>query len=155
MRCLVRNITRKRSGISHDDHPFDGDHLAIGRAPSHPIFLSDLRVALFGGFFLAFPLIAMQVWRFVAPGLYRNERSAFWPFLAATPILFALGASLVYFFVAPMAFGFFLDYGTNVVAGVVPGYSGGTAEDSHLLPASSVEGALVRERWTAKNERGA
>ena len=46
MRCLIRNVTRKRSGISHDDHPFDGDHLTIGRAPSHPIFLSDLRVAL-------------------------------------------------------------------------------------------------------------
>ena len=46
MRCLIRNITRKRSGVSHDDHPFDGDHIGVGRAPSHPIFLSDLRVAL-------------------------------------------------------------------------------------------------------------
>ena len=46
MRGLIRNITRKRSGVSHDDHPFDGDHIGIGRAPSHPIFLSDLRVAL-------------------------------------------------------------------------------------------------------------
>jgi predicted CXXCH cytochrome family protein len=46
MRCLIRNVTRKRSGISHDDHPFDGDHLTVGRAASHPIFLSDLRVAL-------------------------------------------------------------------------------------------------------------
>lgn len=80
----------------------------------HEKFFTDLRVSLFGGFFLAFPLIAMQVWKFVAPGLYRNEQDAFWPFLAATPILFALGASLVYFLVAPMAFGFFLDYGTNV-----------------------------------------
>ena len=46
MRCLIRNVTRKRSGLSHDDHPFDHDHLTIGRAPSHAIFLSDLRVAL-------------------------------------------------------------------------------------------------------------
>ncbi|MGG7566377.1 twin-arginine translocase subunit TatC [Rhodovulum sp. DZ06] len=80
----------------------------------HEKFFTDLRVALFGGFFLAFPIIAMQVWKFVAPGLYRNERDAFWPFLAATPVLFLLGSSLVYFLVAPMAFGFFLDYGTNV-----------------------------------------
>ncbi|MFT4795153.1 MAG: sec-independent protein translocase protein TatC [Paracoccaceae bacterium] len=76
-------------------------------------FFTDLRVALFGGLFLAFPVIAMQVWKFVAPGLYKNEQSAFWPFLAATPVLFFMGASLVYFFVAPMAMGFFLDYGTN------------------------------------------
>lgn len=76
-------------------------------------FFTDLRVALFGGFFLAFPVIAMQLWKFVAPGLYKNEQNAFWPFLAATPVLFFMGASLVYFFVAPMAFGFFLDYGTN------------------------------------------
>jgi sec-independent protein translocase protein TatC len=76
-------------------------------------FFTDLRLALFGGFFLAFPLIAMQVYKFVAPGLYRNERQAFWPFLAATPVLFLTGACLVYFFVAPMAFGFFLDYGTT------------------------------------------
>ena len=79
----------------------------------HEKFFTDMRLSLFGGFFLAFPLIAMQLWKFVAPGLYRNERDAFWPFLAATPALFLLGASLVYFFVAPMAFGFFLDYGTN------------------------------------------
>lgn len=78
-------------------------------------FFTDLRLAVFGGFFLAFPIIAMQIWRFVAPGLYRNERGAFWPFLVATPILFLMGACLVYFFVAPMAFGFFLDYGTTGV----------------------------------------
>lgn len=76
-------------------------------------FFTDLRVAVFGGFFLAFPIIAIQVWKFVAPGLYRNERQAFWPFLVATPVLFFTGACLVYFFVAPMAFGFFLDYGNT------------------------------------------
>ncbi|MGM0584910.1 MAG: twin-arginine translocase subunit TatC [Pseudomonadota bacterium] len=79
-------------------------------------FFTDLRLALFGGFFLAFPLIAIQVWKFVAPGLYRNEQQAFWPFLVATPVLFFTGACLVYFFVAPMAFGFFLDYGTTGAA---------------------------------------
>lgn len=81
-------------------------------------FFTDLRLSLFGGFFLAFPLIATQVWRFVAPGLYQNEKQAFWPFLVATPVLFFSGASLVYFGVAPLAFGFFLDYGNNAAGEV-------------------------------------
>lgn len=76
-------------------------------------FFTDMRLSLFGGFFIAFPFISMQLWRFVAPGLYQNEKKAFWPFLVATPVLFLMGASLVYFLVAPMAFGFFLDYGNN------------------------------------------
>ncbi len=76
-------------------------------------FFTDMRLSMFGGFFIAFPFISMQLWRFVAPGLYQNEKQAFWPFLAATPILFFMGASLVYFFVAPLAFGFFIDYGNN------------------------------------------
>lgn len=75
-------------------------------------FFTDMKLSLFGGFFISFPFIAMQLWRFVAPGLYQNEKQAFWPFLAATPVLFLMGASLVYFVVAPLAFGFFLDYGT-------------------------------------------
>ncbi|MEM7544731.1 MAG: twin-arginine translocase subunit TatC [Pseudomonadota bacterium] len=78
-------------------------------------FFTDMRLSLFGGFFVAFPFIAMQLWRFVAPGLYQNEKQAFWPFLVATPVLFVAGASLVYFFVAPLAFGFFLDYGNNTL----------------------------------------
>lgn len=81
-------------------------------------FFTDMRLSLFGGFFIAFPFISMQLWRFVAPGLYQNEKSAFWPFLVATPILFFLGAGLVYFFVAPLAFGFFIDYGNNSAADV-------------------------------------
>ena len=79
----------------------------------HEKFFTDMRLALFGGFFISFPIIATQLWRFVAPGLYQNEKSAFWPFLVASPILFIMGASLVYFLVAPLAFGFFLDYGSN------------------------------------------
>lgn len=70
-------------------------------------FFTDMKLSLFGGFFIAFPFISMQLWRFVAPGLYQNEKKAFWPFLVATPVLFFMGASLVYFVVAPMAFGFF------------------------------------------------
>lgn len=71
-------------------------------------FFTQLKLALFGGFILAFPVIAGQLYMFVAPGLYKNERGAFLPFLFATPVLFLMGASLVYFLVMPLAMGFFL-----------------------------------------------
>ena len=71
-------------------------------------FFTQLKLALFGALFIAFPIIAGQIYMFVAPGLYRNERHAFLPFLVATPILFGIGAALVYFVVMPLAMGFFL-----------------------------------------------
>ena len=71
-------------------------------------FFTKLRLALFGAIFLAFPIIASQIYMFVAPGLYRNERQAFLPYLIATPVLFLLGAMLVYFVVMPLAMKFFL-----------------------------------------------
>jgi sec-independent protein translocase protein TatC len=71
-------------------------------------FFTQMKLALFGALFIAFPVIANQIYKFVAPGLYRNERKAFLPFLVATPILFALGAMLVYFAVMPLALKFFL-----------------------------------------------
>ena len=71
-------------------------------------FFTQLKLALFGALFLAFPVIASQIYMFVAPGLYHNERGAFLPFLVATPILFLAGASLVYFLVMPLAMAFFL-----------------------------------------------
>ncbi|MBC6716666.1 twin-arginine translocase subunit TatC [Aurantimonas sp. DM33-3] len=71
-------------------------------------FFTQVKIAAFGGFFLAFPLIASQIYKFVAPGLYREERGAFLPFLVATPLLFLLGAALVYYFFTPMVMWFFL-----------------------------------------------
>jgi len=71
-------------------------------------FFTQLKLAIFGALFLAFPVIASQIYMFVAPGLYRNERKAFLPFLVATPILFLIGASVVYFLAMPMALHFFL-----------------------------------------------
>ncbi|QFT32279.1 twin-arginine translocase subunit TatC [Roseibium porphyridii] len=71
-------------------------------------FFTQLKLALFGALFLAFPVVASQIYMFVAPGLYKNERGAFLPFLIATPILFLIGACLVYFLIMPMAMGFFL-----------------------------------------------
>lgn len=71
-------------------------------------FFVDIKVAFFGALFIAFPVIATQIYKFVAPGLYKNERSAFLPFLIATPILFVIGSCLVYFLIMPMATQFFL-----------------------------------------------
>ncbi|MDY8110601.1 twin-arginine translocase subunit TatC [Fulvimarina sp. 2208YS6-2-32] len=71
-------------------------------------FFTQVKIAAFGGLFLSFPIISGQIYKFVAPGLYKNERGAFLPFLVATPILFLLGASLVYFFFMPMVMWFFL-----------------------------------------------
>lgn len=77
-------------------------------------FLVKLKIAMFGGMFCAFPLIATQVYQFVAPGLYKHERQAFGPYLIATPVFFILGACLVYFFLLPVAIHFFY----NLAAGV-------------------------------------
>ncbi|MDX8505910.1 twin-arginine translocase subunit TatC [Mesorhizobium captivum] len=79
-------------------------------------FFTQVKLAMFGGMVIAFPLIATQIYKFIAPGLYKNERSAFLPFLIASPILFLMGASLVYFFFTPMVMWFFLamqQAGTN------------------------------------------
>jgi sec-independent protein translocase protein TatC len=71
-------------------------------------FFTQIKVALFGAVFCAFPIIAMQIYKFVAPGLYKNERDAFLPYLIATPILFVLGGAFVYFAAMPLAMRFFL-----------------------------------------------
>ncbi|MGA7266666.1 MAG: twin-arginine translocase subunit TatC, partial [Aestuariivirga sp.] len=71
------------------------------------VFLVKLKLAFFGGIFIAFPLIATQIYRFMAPGLYSHEKNAFRPYLIATPIFFLLGAGLVYFFLLPTAIHFF------------------------------------------------
>lgn len=71
-------------------------------------FFTQVKVAMFGGLVLAFPIIAAQLYKFVAPGLYKHERMAFLPFLVAAPVLFLLGGALVYFFFTPMVMWFFL-----------------------------------------------
>src|SRR5437763_5325501 len=65
-------------------------------------FLTQLKLALFGAAFISFPVVATQIYKFVAPGLYRHERNAFLPYLVATPIFFSLGAAVVYVMVMPM-----------------------------------------------------
>ena len=73
-------------------------------------FFVAMKISRWGGFVLAFPIITFQLWRFVAPGLYRNEKSAFLPFLIASPVMFFLGGALAYFVVIPQAFRFFLSF---------------------------------------------
>ncbi|WP_208347605.1 twin-arginine translocase subunit TatC [Pseudaestuariivita rosea] len=73
-------------------------------------FFVAIRISLLGGFALAFPFISYQLWRFVAPGLYRSEKNAFLPFLVASPFMFFLGASFAFFIVIPLAFDFFLNF---------------------------------------------
>lgn len=73
-------------------------------------FFTYIRVALFGATFLSFPMIAIQAWIFIAPGLYRSEKKAFAPFLVATPVMFLMGAALAYYVVFPFAWQFFLSF---------------------------------------------
>ncbi|WP_298394770.1 twin-arginine translocase subunit TatC [Sphingobium sp.] len=76
-------------------------------------FFVQVKIAVFGAFCLSFPIIANQLWAFVAPGLYAKEKKALLPFILATPFLFAMGASLAYFVVMPTAFHFFLEFQGN------------------------------------------
>ncbi|MBI4031973.1 MAG: twin-arginine translocase subunit TatC [Proteobacteria bacterium] len=83
-------------------------------------FFTYLKVALFAGLFLTFPVIAMQIWKFVAPGLYKKERSSFLPFLIATPVLFFLGGACAYYIVMPLAWPFFLGFESGRADTVLP-----------------------------------
>ena len=83
-------------------------------------FFTRIKVAFFAGAFIAFPIIANQIWLFVAPGLYRSEKRALLPFLAATPVLFLLGAALAYYFVFPFAWRFFASFQDPTGGGGVP-----------------------------------
>lgn len=73
-------------------------------------FFVAISISFLGGFMLAFPYIAFQMWRFVAPGLYKNEKGAFLPFLLASPFMFFLGAAFAFWVVTPLAFDFFLGF---------------------------------------------
>jgi sec-independent protein translocase protein TatC len=73
-------------------------------------FFVEIKIALFAAFFVSFPIIANQLWAFIAPGLYAKEKKAFLPFLIATPVLFTSGAALAYYVVMPTAFRFFLKF---------------------------------------------
>jgi sec-independent protein translocase protein TatC len=83
-------------------------------------FFTKLKIAFYTAFFVTFPFIAIQFWLFVAPGLYKNEKQALAPFLVATPVLFFLGGALVYYFVFPLAWQFFISFETPGGNGTLP-----------------------------------
>lgn len=83
-------------------------------------FITQVKVAFFIAISITFPFILLQVWRFVAPALYGDEKGAFLPFLIATPVLFVMGGSMVYFVVAPLAFEFFLSFQMSGIEGALP-----------------------------------
>jgi sec-independent protein translocase protein TatC len=86
----------------------DPDKVELIYTAPQEFFFTQIKLGMFGGLVIAFPLIAAQIYKFVAPGLYKNERQAFLPFLVASFILFLIGAALVYFFFTPMVMWFFL-----------------------------------------------
>ena len=107
----------------------DPNPVMIYTAPQE-YFFTLIRISMVGGLALAFPVIANQLWRFVAPGLYRNEKDAFLPFLIASPVLFILGAAFAHFIVVPLAMTFFLGFADlpSYVAAVFVGQEAVNAE---------------------------
>ena len=83
-------------------------------------FFTYVKVSFWAGFCLAFPVVASQIWKFVAPGLYKKERRAFYPYLFATPVLFLMGAALAYFVVMPLAWKFFVSFQSPGGPGSLP-----------------------------------
>ena len=73
-------------------------------------FMVNIKISFFGGLIVSFPFVGFQIWRFIAPGLYKKEKLAFLPFLIASPLLFIIGAAFAYFVVLPLAFNFFLSF---------------------------------------------
>ena len=78
----------------------------------HEVFFTQVKVAFFAALFISFPFVANQLWMFIAPGLYKNEKRAFLPFLVLTPVLFFTGGALVYYMIFPLAWQFFLGFET-------------------------------------------
>ncbi|MCK5424696.1 MAG: twin-arginine translocase subunit TatC [Emcibacter sp.] len=108
----------------------------------HEAFFVYLKVSFFTAFCVTFPLISVQIWRFIAPGLYGNEKKAFLPFLIGTPVLFLLGAALAYYLVIPNAWNFFMSFqvGAPDVAGLDKEQLAGVLS-IELLP-------TVKEYWS-------
>jgi sec-independent protein translocase protein TatC len=78
----------------------------------HETFISYLKIAFFSAMFISSPIILLQIWKFIAPALYKNEKKALLPYLVATPALFLLGGMLVYYLIMPLAIKFFLSFET-------------------------------------------
>lgn len=107
------------------------------------------RISMVFGFMLAFPFIGYQLWRFVAPGLYKKEKNAFLPFLFASPVMFLLGASFAHFVVTPLAMQFFLGFAdvssifANLMAGLVENADPALPPDGGLVVPTTEEGVRI------------
>ena len=86
----------------------------------HETFITYLKVAFFSAIFIGSPVVLSQIWKFIAPGLYKNEKMALLPYLIATPTLFLLGGMLVYYLVMPLAIKFFLSFETTAQLNTLP-----------------------------------
>ena len=105
-------------------------------------FFVAMRIAFFGGFILAFPIVGFQLWRFIAPGLYRSEKNALLPFLIASPVMFLIGAGFAYYVILPWAFDFFLAFQQGPVIG------GEGAATAPAAPESvAAYGVKVEDPW--------
>ncbi|MEL6532731.1 MAG: twin-arginine translocase subunit TatC [Pseudomonadota bacterium] len=109
------------------------DPRLIFTAPQEKFFVL-IRISIIAGFALSFPVIAHQLWRFVAPGLYRSERNAFLPFIIASPALFLIGASFAHFVVTPLAMNFFIGF-----ADAIPALASLLAGDGTFEPSAQTE----------------
>lgn len=98
----------------------DGRVLRIIFTGPAEVFITYVKMAFFAAAFLSCPLFLTQIWLFVAPGLYKNEKSAFAPFLVASPVLFFIGGALVYYVIYPLALNFFLGFETPGGEGTLP-----------------------------------
>lgn len=108
-------------------------------------FFTLMQIAMVGGLMVSFPVIAYQLWRFVAPGLYRSEKQAFLPFLIASPVLFLIGGAFSHFVVTPMAMKFFLGYAdtSSVLTALIPGFGSMTGETIAPAPSLPKEGIEI------------
>lgn len=134
-------------------HPICGALEARGQACTLTLiklqegFFVSVSIAMFGGLALSFPFIAYQLWRFVAPGLYRSEKNAFLPFLIASPIMFLIGGAFAYYVVLPIAFKFFLSFqqGLSLGGAAAPALAtaSGAAGTAASAAASTTAGAAA------------
>lgn len=118
-------------------------------------FFTLIRISVVGGLTLSFPVIAFQLWRFVAPGLYKNEKNAFLPFIISSPLLFVLGAAFAHYVVVPLAMTFFLSFSDlpSFVAAIMSNAVTPPPDGSLLLP-SAPGGAALPPFATPPNDTG-
>ncbi len=98
----------------------DGQNRRLIFTALHETFLTYVKLAFFAAFFFSCPIILIQIWKFIAPGLYKDEKLALLPFLIATPILFILGGMLVYYLIMPLAVDFFISFEKASINGSLP-----------------------------------